>query len=222
MFQCEHCKSTFMDAGADRIRVDATPAARAESSRAGAAPIAERDESTARSTSRAGATVTSTYDEAAVVMDARSRHIPMRARRSVFERCGGKCSVPGCSNRLFLHFHHLDPFSKGGTHDPSRIALVCGEHHRAIHDRRMRVEGSVEEGLRFVPARAAPAAPSTWELAESALHQMGFKKHEAREYVTKAQASANGEPTIEYAVRLALAQFSFSGVREDVAVYMPC
>ena len=223
MFQCERCKSTFMDAGADRIRIDTTPAALAETSRAGPAPAADRDEITARATSRAGGSVAPTYDEAALVMDARSRHIPMEARRQVFERCGGKCSVPGCSNRLFLHFHHLDAFSKGGTHDPSRIALVCSSHHRAIHDGRMRVEGSVEEGLRFVPARAAPAAPSTWELAEGALHQMGFKKHEAREYVTKAQAAnGDGEPTIEYAVRLALAQFSFSGVREDLAVYLPC
>jgi len=242
MFQCERCKSTFMDAGADRIRIDTTPAALAETSRAGPAPAADRDEITARATScagaarsaegdeitaratsRAGGSVAPTYDEAALVMDARSRHIPMEARRQVFERCSGKCSVPGCSNRLFLHFHHLDAFAKGGAHDPSRIVLVCSSHHRAIHDGRMRVEGSVEEGLRFVPARAAPAAPSTWELAEGALHQMGFKKHEAREYVTKAQAAnGDGEPTIEYAVRLALAQFSFSGVREDLAVYHPC
>src|SRR5688572_19380507 len=111
-------------------------------------------------------------DATAIVYDDRSRHIPLPVQREGWARHRGKCAVPGCCNRLFLQFHHLDAWAEGGTHDPKRLTLLCTQHHQAVHDEAMTVEGAVETGLRFVATRAAPPPPSTWDLTESGLRNI--------------------------------------------------
>jgi 5-methylcytosine-specific restriction endonuclease McrA len=37
----------------------------------------------------------------------------------------GKCAVPGCTNRSYLHVHHTTPRSEGGTHDPDALIVLC-------------------------------------------------------------------------------------------------
>jgi hypothetical protein len=53
----------------------------------------------------------------------RSRYIPAAARRAVLERDGGACVV--CSSTEDLHFDHRKPFSRGGTHHPRNVQLLC-------------------------------------------------------------------------------------------------
>jgi 5-methylcytosine-specific restriction endonuclease McrA len=64
----------------------------------------------------------------------RSRHIPARVRRAVFERDGARCTyvdVTGqrCGDTHHLEFHHLLPFAHGGEHDPANLTLRCTEHN---------------------------------------------------------------------------------------------
>ncbi|MFH5210683.1 DUF222 domain-containing protein [Antrihabitans sp. NCIMB 15449] len=47
------------------------------------------------------------------------------------DRC---CTVPGCGRTRFLHAHHVVYFSRGGPTDLDNLTLLCGEHHRALHD----------------------------------------------------------------------------------------
>jgi len=65
----------------------------------------------------------------------RSRHIPAALRRQVYERDAGRCTyvdVRGarCCETRYLELHHLQPFAKGGSHQPSNLALRCTAHNR--------------------------------------------------------------------------------------------
>lgn len=47
------------------------------------------------------------------------------------DRC---CAVPGCGRVRFLHAHHVTYYSHGGPTDLDNLVMLCGEHHRALHD----------------------------------------------------------------------------------------
>lgn len=49
-------------------------------------------------------------------------------------RDGGRCVVPGCGAARHLHAHHLRPWALGGPTDLDNLALVCGLHHRLVHE----------------------------------------------------------------------------------------
>ncbi len=63
-----------------------------------------------------------------------SRAIPPVLRRKVLHRAGWKCEVPDCRNRLWLDVHHTEPWVECRTHDFGKLLVVCGAHHRAIHN----------------------------------------------------------------------------------------
>ena len=46
----------------------------------------------------------------------------------------GRCVVPGCGATRHLHAHHLHPWALGGPTDFDNLALVCGLHHRMVHE----------------------------------------------------------------------------------------
>ncbi len=63
-----------------------------------------------------------------------SRYMPAAVRRAVRKRDGSRCGFVDekgrrCTEHRNLEFHHLDPFGRGGTHDPARIALRCRSHN---------------------------------------------------------------------------------------------
>ncbi|MCZ3385954.1 MAG: HNH endonuclease, partial [Actinomycetia bacterium] len=43
------------------------------------------------------------------------------------------CRFPGCT-APWTHAHHINPWQHGGTTDLANGLLLCGHHHRAIHD----------------------------------------------------------------------------------------
>ncbi|MBJ8337622.1 DUF222 domain-containing protein [Antrihabitans sp. YC3-6] len=64
----------------------------------------------------------------------RSRRRPSRTllrQLLIRDRC---CTVPGCGRTRFLHAHHVVYYSRGGPTDLDNLTLLCGEHHRALHD----------------------------------------------------------------------------------------
>jgi hypothetical protein len=92
--------------------------------------------------------------------------------------------------------HQLDPRCEGGGHDPERLAVLCGSHHRAIHYGRLWIDGKGSTG--FVVRHAggtaygsAPCAPKVDAVAQaqSALEHMGFKGTRARSLVEAALAT---------------------------------
>ncbi len=66
--------------------------------------------------------------------DPRSRHIPARVKRAVWERDAGRCAFVGCNGarcgeRSFLEFHHVDAYALGGEASVDGISLRCRAHN---------------------------------------------------------------------------------------------
>lgn len=71
------------------------------------------------------------------------RAIPAAIRRRVLDRDRRRCQVPRCQNLSFLEVHHVDGWKAG--HDPSRMLVLCGAHHRQGHEGWLRIEGQAPE-----------------------------------------------------------------------------
>jgi hypothetical protein len=87
-----------------------------------------------------------------------------RLRAAVRSRDRQRCAVPGCRHFRFVDIHHRRPRAEGGAHTLDNLLSLCTSHHRAVHEGVLAIEGSPEEGLRFLhaggvlygaPARAA-------------------------------------------------------------------
>lgn len=63
-----------------------------------------------------------------------SRTIPPWLRRLVYHRDGGRCQFPGCRNTKWLQVHHRQHWADGGTTDLDNLILLCGYHHRFVHE----------------------------------------------------------------------------------------
>jgi hypothetical protein len=116
-----------------------------------------------------------------------SQTIPPATRRRVMRRDHRRCKVDGCRNCLFLDAHHADPRAEGGGHDPERLLILCGNHHRAVHEGTLVIDGNASEGFSFRHADGTPYGeplrPPAIDVAQqvfSALRGMGFRETHAR------------------------------------------
>ncbi|KZF06833.1 hypothetical protein A2J04_00820 [Rhodococcus sp. EPR-279] len=62
------------------------------------------------------------------------------------DRC---CTVPGCGRTRFLHAHHVTYRSRGGKTTLDNLVLLCGEHHRALHDGYFFIEALDDQRFSF-------------------------------------------------------------------------
>lgn len=46
----------------------------------------------------------------------------------------GTCVFPGCPNDIWLDAHHIEHWIDGGETEPDNLALLCGFHHRLMHE----------------------------------------------------------------------------------------
>ena len=60
-------------------------------------------------------------------------------RTALYARDHG-CRFPGCT-APWTHAHHITGWQHGGTTDLTNGLLLCGHHHRAIHDRTWTITG---------------------------------------------------------------------------------
>jgi len=101
-----------------------------------------------------------TTDESSAVLDIgrKTRVVPTAIRRALWLRDRG-CRFPMCSNRHFVHAHHVHHWVHGGRTSLDNLVLLCGFHHRLLH------EGGYEMSLdaactpRFFTAAGAEIAP---------------------------------------------------------------
>lgn len=75
----------------------------------------------------------------------RSRTIPGWLRRLVHERDGGRCQHPGCRHTRWLQVHHIVPWALGGSTDLDNLILLCGAHHRWVHERGWHITGAPDK-----------------------------------------------------------------------------
>jgi hypothetical protein len=93
----------------------------------------------------------------------RSRLIPAWLRRQLWFRDGG-CVWPGCPERHFVHAHHRKHWADGGRTDLGNLALLCGYHHRFLHEHAWTIEGDDDgrwifrrpDGRVYPPTRPKP------------------------------------------------------------------
>jgi hypothetical protein len=71
----------------------------------------------------------------------RSRKIPGWLRRLVYHRDGNQCQHPGCPNIRWLQVHHIIPWAQGGSTDLDNLILLCGVHHRLVHEKHWHITG---------------------------------------------------------------------------------
>jgi hypothetical protein len=68
----------------------------------------------------------------------RTRTISPALRRALEARDHG-CQFPGCTNRLYVHAHHIQHWANGGATSPENLVLLCSAHHRMVHEGGFRV-----------------------------------------------------------------------------------
>ena len=100
----------------------------------------------------------------AVDVGRRTRTIPPSLRRALWSRDGG-CQFPGCTNRLYVHAHHIDHWAHGGPTSADNLVLLCSAHHRLVHEGGFQVShgsGAVEfrDPQGRLVNRCPPAAPA--------------------------------------------------------------
>ena len=76
-----------------------------------------------------------------------SRKVPGWLLRTLRERDGG-CAFPGCGRMRWLHAHHIVHWADGGPTDADNLILLCGYHHRLVHERGWTVEPRSHEFVR--------------------------------------------------------------------------
>jgi hypothetical protein len=57
-----------------------------------------------------------------------------RRRRSVLRVQGGRCAVPGCTQRA-VDVHHAEGYARLGRERLDELLGVCERHHRQLHGR---------------------------------------------------------------------------------------
>jgi hypothetical protein len=63
----------------------------------------------------------------------RTRTISPALRRVLWARDGG-CRFPGCTNRTYVHAHHIEHWAHGGSTSADNLVLLCSAHHRLVHE----------------------------------------------------------------------------------------
>jgi hypothetical protein len=156
--------------------------------------------------------------------------IPPRIRRAVEARHGGRCAVPGCRSSAFVHIHHIDLRSEGGTHDPERLVPLCGTHHSMTHEGRLVISGAWSsrftfkhaDGTRYGSPQIDGVRAEALAQLFGALCSMGYKERQARPMVDAVAHVGLAMPELLYeALRLAPVPTAATWIREARSEYRP-
>jgi hypothetical protein len=111
----------------------------------------------------------------------RSRVVRGRLKRALRER-DGCCRFPGCNRRAWLDAHHQVHWTDGGATDLDNTMLLCGYHHRLVHEGGWRVEGHPNGSLRFIAADGTElsGSPPRFLGSAAAVHELGRSAQDGR------------------------------------------
>ncbi|HWC31669.1 MAG TPA: DUF222 domain-containing protein [Actinomycetota bacterium] len=83
-----------------------------------------------------------------VKLGTQGRKLPERLRRALVFRDRG-CRFPGCEARRYVDGHHIVHWADGGPTTLDNLVMLCGAHHRLIHEAGWRISGHPDRDLRF-------------------------------------------------------------------------
>jgi hypothetical protein len=102
----------------------------------------------------------------------RRRRRPTASLRRALNVRDRSCRFPGCGTTRHLHAHHVVHWADDGPTDLSNLVLLCGSHHRQIHEPGWQLTWGSDSALvvrppgrdgRTAPAlAAAPGLESEW------------------------------------------------------------
>ncbi|MFI7588907.1 HNH endonuclease [Spongisporangium articulatum] len=99
----------------------------------------------------------------------RSRRRPTSRQLAVLWTRDGGCRAPGCRRDRFLHAHHVVHWGRGGGTTVDNLVLLCGEHHRLLHEGAFTILAQGRQRFAFAwPDGTAwePAPPLSGDLAD--------------------------------------------------------
>ena len=85
-------------------------------------------------------------DGTLVALSSRLRTVDDRLRALIEHRDSG-CVVPGCTQRRWLHIHHIRHWHDGGHTESSNLCALCPTHHRLHHTGLLTIEGNPDTPL---------------------------------------------------------------------------
>jgi len=89
----------------------------------------------------------------------KTRAIPTAIRRALWSRDRG-CRFPMCTNRRFVHAHHVKHWAHGGRTSVDNLVLLCSFHHRLLHEGGYKMSlGAGDAAPRFFTPRGCDIAP---------------------------------------------------------------
>jgi hypothetical protein len=88
----------------------------------------------------------------------KTRAVSAALRRTLWSRDRG-CRFPMCSNRRFVHAHHVEHWARGGRTSLDNLVLLCGFHHRLLHEGGYTMSWKPGDGPRFFTARRHEIVP---------------------------------------------------------------
>jgi hypothetical protein len=100
----------------------------------------------------------------------RGRVVPGQVLRVLRYRDGG-CRFPGCERKTWLNAHHLVHWADGGSTNLDNLVLLCGAHHRLIHEGGWRTSGHPGRDLRFHDPGGEPLRTAATQIRPRALMQ---------------------------------------------------
>ena len=156
------------------------------------------------------ALVTVATGEAGEVLDVgrKTRAVPAAIRRALWSRDQG-CRFPMCTNRRFVHAHHVWHWAHGGPTRLDNLVLLCGFHHRLLHeggfkmslapDRTARFFTAAGREIAFVPEipSAGMSAPPTLEDPDVNLCQWDGEPVHYDEAIDAICVASSGQSTID-------------------------
>lgn len=88
------------------------------------------------------------------------RTVPPAVRRALQQR-EQRCDFPCCEHRRYIEAHHIEHWADGGATSLKNTAMLCGFHHRQVHEGRCRIErNSAGVLVFFTPdGKPLPRAP---------------------------------------------------------------
>ncbi len=108
------------------------------------------------------AVVAATATPGGAVLDIgrRTRTIPPAIRRALWLRDRG-CRFPGCTNRTYVHGHHIRHWIHGGETRLGNLVLLCSAHHRMVHEASFSTRCEADGSLVFFDSKGQklPGAP---------------------------------------------------------------
>jgi hypothetical protein len=89
-----------------------------------------------------------------------SRYVPAEVRRRVRVRSDDRCSVGGCSRRVFLHLSHRTPARDRGSREADNLDLLCDWHHAMFEQGLIRRGGTPDAPVFTTPDGQVIGGPS--------------------------------------------------------------